>query len=126
LSTQDNNKTKTRQQKIDEESGMTPETKGFPGPVGINDQGKVLQGNDVPDDRKMMEERDTEQASDEERRRLNEKQQKEQEEKLNEELIDMVLKLQDMEKQREAGAILHVKLQQELKEIKNKFLQAFA
>ncbi len=103
---------------------MTPETKGFPGPVGINDQGKVLQGNDVPDDRKMMEERDTEQASDEERRRLNEKQQKEQEEKLNEELIDMVLKLQDMEKQREAGAILHVKLQQELKEIKNKFLQA--
>ncbi|WP_202783911.1 hypothetical protein, partial [Bathymodiolus thermophilus thioautotrophic gill symbiont] len=124
LATQDNNKTKTRQQKIDEESGMTPETKGFPGPVGINDQGKVLQGNDVPDDRKMMEERDTEQASDEERRRLNEKQQKEQEEKLNEELIDMVLKLQDMEKQREAGAILHVKLQQELKEIKNKFLQA--
>jgi hypothetical protein len=41
-------------------------------------------------------------VSDEERKRLNKKQQKEQQEKLNEELIDLVLKLQKIEKQRKA------------------------
>jgi hypothetical protein len=71
----------------------------------------------------MMEEGGTEQVSDEERKRLNKKQQKEQQEKLNEELIDLVLKLQKIEKQRKAAEIPHRESYQKLEKVTGRLFQ---
>jgi Rad3-related DNA helicase len=77
----------------------------------------------VPAGKQMMEEGGTEQVSDEERKRLNKKQQKEQQEKLNEELIDLVLKLQKIEKQRKAAEIPHRESYQKLEKVTGRLFQ---
>jgi hypothetical protein len=36
--------------------GIATEVKGYPGYVGMSDKGKVLQGDEVPKNKRMMEE----------------------------------------------------------------------
>jgi hypothetical protein len=51
--------------------GIIPtEVEGHTGYVGVNGEGRVVQGDRVPKDSRMMEKEDAEQASEEERKKF--------------------------------------------------------
>jgi hypothetical protein len=77
----------------------------------------------VPEDSRMMEKEDAEQTSEEERKNLDEEKQRTAGEKLNEELIDLALKLQDIGKQRKVANILNEESYQKLKQIGDQLFQ---
>jgi hypothetical protein len=74
-------------------------------------------------DSRMMEKEDAEQTSEEERKNLDEEKQRTAGEKLNEELIDLTLKLQDIGKQRKVANILNEESYQKLKQIGDQLFQ---
>ncbi|CAC9988867.1 hypothetical protein, partial [uncultured Gammaproteobacteria bacterium] len=121
-----NNSFASNLQKNLQKKDVITTVKGYSKDISMSVKGKVLQGEQASADKKMMEEGDTgdtEQVSDEERKRLNEKQQKEQQEKLNEELIDLVLELQKIEKQRKATEIPHRESYQKLEKVIGQLFQ---
>jgi hypothetical protein len=48
--------------------GIPTEVEGHKGYVGVNGKGRVVQGDQVPEDSRMMEKEDAEQPSEEERK----------------------------------------------------------
>jgi hypothetical protein len=71
--------------------GIPTEVEGHKGYVGVNGKGRVVQGDKVPEDSRMMEKREAEQVSKKKRKRLGEEKQQEKREERAQEKLDKAL-----------------------------------